>query len=1508
MFPFEFLNASIDKKLAIAGVYEPILVLLSIALVFPAAYTVTTAVDQIKKSDHLLDKIYGVGLGAMALSSGVFSMHFIGMMAYSLPIPVHYNLKLTLFSLLPVFIASTSSMLILSSEKKKHSNQIFPGILFGSGIVGMHYTGMLAMRLDASMVFDPGIVVLSLILAVGLAILSLNTERVLPLLKLAPDTVIGKTARPLVLSLAASGMHYTAMAATWFFPLESAGGGLQDGIDSRNLSYIVVAILFCVQTFALFAVNFNLSQLKTGEASLDKSPKVRKILIRKFAQIYIPQISLLFFAIAIGQQFYYSSLKSDVENQSLSDLELSATHALHDFEVIFDDLKLILKDRTLANALENRNPQTIELLGEEFIEIAEESDLFRQIRYIDESGMEIVRVDSKDGLAFLLPQHLLQDKSDRYYFRESMRLDQNQIYISPFDLNVEKKMVEVPIVPIIRFSAPVFDSRGKNRGIIILNFDGNIVLDSIRDIFGSSSNQVFFLNREGYFLIGPSPEMEWGFMFQREIRFQDIFPFAWNSISKMKSGLLETETAIMAFRTIQPQMRKKGEFNIANEIQWKLIVSSPLPRVYSLSRIRQHPFILSMILWVLMVMTIVSWYFSRSSLRIEQSEKKNRTLFRELTFMKNALDEHSIVSVTDVRGNILSINDKFCEISGFCPEDLVGQNHRIVRSGEHSPAFYKNLWKTIGKGKVWHGEIKNIKKDGGFYWVAATIVPFINEEGKPFQYIGIRTDITEAKQIEKDLERAVNEADAANQAKSDFLANMSHEIRTPMNGILGMMRLCLQTDLNAKQQDYLNKALNSASSLLEIINDILDFSKIEAGKLEIDRVAFNLDEVLINVGNLVSFKLQKNDVEFLFQISDEVPRFLMGDPIRLGQILLNLAGNGLKFTEKGEVVLSVSVLNEEKTHTDSDTVSLQFQVRDTGIGMTETQLGKLFQSFSQADISTTRKYGGTGLGLSICKRLVEMMGGEIWVESETGKGSTFGFKLSFSKQETKPKAEVLPQSLNFEGKRVLVVDDNEAARQILCEVLKSFSFQVEEAPSGQKAIEILVKADPPFDLVLMDWKMPEMDGIQAIEAIRSHSGILKQAKIILQTAYGREELVTQVKELELDGFLMKPVTSSILLDTVAKVFGSESQAIYPKIVSRKFDHDLLKSIQGARILLVEDNEINQQVAQELLEGVQFFVDIAKNGEEAVEKVKNKEYDAVLMDIQMPIMDGYQATAEIRRDPGFRNLPIIAMTAKTMAGDYEISLKLGLNDHVSKPIDTEELFSVLLKWIEAKERNCPETERALPEEAPAEILPEKLAGLDIAGGLARIGGSIKSYKSLINKFYQKQANTLEEIRAALKTGDFDRAAGIAHTIKGISGNIGATDLYNAVRDLEEGIEKTRSGQYLGEELEMLLLPAQSHLEQVLSAIRKLTSEQKEITVNSGSIDWTVLVPLLSELAGYLENYSTKATNCVEELSKHLNGSEAESVLKKIEQCILQYDFEGASVLLTQLREILNIKSD
>ena len=643
-----------------------------------------------------------------------------------------------------------------------------------------------------------------------------------------------------------------------------------------------------------------------------------------------------------------------------------------------------------------------------------------------------------------------------------------------------------------------------------------------------------------------------------------------------------------------------------------------------------------------------------------------------------------------------------------------------------------------------------------------------------------------------DLEIAKHAAEAATRAKSDFLANMSHEIRTPMNAIIGMTHLALKTDPSPKQADYLSKIKAAAQALLGIINDILDTSKIEAGRLNLETIDFRMEEVLDSVSTIVSQKAQEKNLEFLIASHPDIPANLIGDPLRLGQILINLVNNAIKFTERGEVVVTIAVQERFQQR-----VRLKFSVRDTGIGMTAEQSARLFQAFSQADTSITRKFGGTGLGLSISRRLVEMMAGTIWVESMPGTGSTFHFTAWFGiGSDEKPK-RFIP---DLAGVRALVVDDNAQAREILTDALKLFMLRAESVASGEDAVRAVAAADTqdPYRLVLMDWHMPGIDGLQASRIIKRNHRLQHIPKIVMITAFGRQDVLTSAVEAGIDGYLLKPVNASLLYDTLVELFGIAPPGEYARAAARPGGHE--HNAQGIRILVVEDNEINQQVARELLESAGAIVTIARHGGEAVklltrvepegsepEAAPNPAFDIVLMDLQMPEMDGYEATRLLRSDPRFQEIPIIAMTAHVLTEERQRCLEAGMNDHVSKPIDPDALFAILARWTKSlpgrsQSSDAIEAPSAKPD--VGEGLPE-IAGVDIDRALRRVAGNRRLYRELLQQFAARESDAPGRISAALHAGDRKLAERIAHTVGGVAANIGIP----AVQATAERLERT-----------------------------------------------------------------------------------------------------------------------
>ncbi len=809
------------------------------------------------------------------------------------------------------------------------------------------------------------------------------------------------------------------------------------------------------------------------------------------------------------------------------------------------------------------------------------------------------------------------------------------------------------------------------------------------------------------------------------------------------------------------------------------------------------------------------------------------------------------IHILDVDGNLIEVNEAFCNMLGYSYKEVIKLNVTDWDIKYSPKDAVEHIPKLIGTCTTF--ETLHKRKDGKIINVEINAVGvYIGK--KPTLFCAAR-DITHRKNVEKELEEAKIKAEEATKAKSEFLANMSHEIRTPMNAIIGMTYLMKDTNLDNIQLDYIKKIESAANSLLGVINDILDFSKIEAGKLELENIEFDLHSVIENVVNIIELKIQEKELEFIVGYDHNMNMNLFGDPLRLGQILINLATNAVKFTNEGEVAIYIKKIKQNR---------FRFSVKDSGIGISKEQIKKLFKSFTQADNTTTRKFGGTGLGLAISQKFVEMMGGSIWVESELGKGSEFIFEVNLA--ENRPKQRYYQ---NFEHKNVLIVDDTPSWQIIISKLLKNFNINITVANSGEEAIDLICMKYQHFDMVLMDWKMPKLDGIETAKIIKEKCQSNITPTIIMISAYSAVDIFQKAKEIGIDVFLKKPINPSLLYNIIVGIFGEDIAKLSCNLEKPSLKTELT-SLKSSAILVVEDNILNQEVLTGMLRPSGIIVDIASNGVEAVEKFKAKSnfYEMILMDIQMPLMDGYEATKAIRDFD--REIPIVALSANAMKEDEKKSKLAGMNAHLNKPIDREELFGVLLKYISKK------VDITKIEDSNLENLPT-LKYLNVKKIIPFTLSNLSIYTNLVLKFVAEYKDLKLEIDS-LEFKD------IVHTLKGLSGTIGAEKLYLLSQELEINPNKELLSKFL-KELELVCNEIEENFQKHNETNKNIKTSQEDVQ------------KLFIELKKALITKRPKRINPIITKFENLSlNQESKELFQRIKKMVDEYEFDLAIQVL------------
>ncbi|EKP0309333.1 response regulator [Aeromonas veronii] len=836
------------------------------------------------------------------------------------------------------------------------------------------------------------------------------------------------------------------------------------------------------------------------------------------------------------------------------------------------------------------------------------------------------------------------------------------------------------------------------------------------------------------------------------------------------------------------------------------------------------------------------------------------------------------------------ISDPIETLTGYPAADFVASDNPRQLSAMIHRDDLETLTLTrqqaIDEGRQFINEYRIRDRRGMTRWLYARGSATYDAQGKPLYLDGVIFDFTERKQAEAAVFEAKRIAEDATRTKSEFLANMSHEIRTPMNAIIGMAHLALHSDLAPRQRSYVEKIDKAAKSLLGIINDILDFSKIEAGKLQLERIDFSLDEVLDNLASLIAFRAQEKGLELLFDQTADLPERLLGDPLRLGQILLNLTSNAIKFTEQGEVVIQAGL-----ERLDGGSAWLHFCVSDSGIGMSEEQCSRLFESFTQADSSTTRKYGGTGLGLAISRNLASLMDGDIWVESQLGHGSRFHFRIRLDLPVEQTRSRMF-RADELADVRALLLENNATSRAIMVDQLGNLHLQVSSHKTAAETLAELQRADHehrPYQLLLVSWKPGESSASTCLSAVQKLDLQVPPAVLVI-TAFGREAFVSQARELALPyaGIINHPITPSLLLESIGNVLGMGALVERRQQVNSDEQRKCRERLAGARLLLVEDNEMNRELAEELLGSAHISLVCAQQGEEALHILaKDAAFDGILMDCQMPVMDGYTATGLIRANLAWASLPIIAMTANAMAGDKEKALAAGMDDHIAKPLDVEQLFATLARWIKPRNPSAKSTEMA--PAGPGAALPS-LPGVDQRAGLAVCQGDAGLYRKMLRRFWQSQHEFTQHFAEALAHADQPTATRLAHTLKGSAGTIGAHDLQGTAAILEENSLDLKAGA-----LQESLAAVCARLSPLLDALRALP----EPDALSSKIQPTQTQPRptqLEQLRKLLAESDAEAIRLCQELATSLADDEQRHLLQEVMACLDQFDFDGALVAL------------
>lgn len=1235
--------------------------------------------------------------------------------------------------------------------------------------------------------------------------------------------------------------------------------------------------------------------------------------VKDFLQLFIPIAAL----VAIGTWGLADSrIKAELAMLMADEktyVELSQGRLDEELAVPIRHLTSLANEKPVLQVYEATHGSNLDPMEEAFITLMSRNPSYDKVRWIDEHGLECVRVNNKEGRPFLVPRNQLQDKHDRYFFTDTMQLNAGVIYISPLDLNVENGQIEMPYKPTLRVSTRVFDADGNPRGILIINIAARSMLNAFVSSAGPAANRLMLINSDGYWLKSTDEADEWGFMFQQNVTLASRYPKAWEAISKLDKGQVRLSDGLWTWNTVSPTPEQ--DTRLSHKIHWKVLTHLPASDLSALEN-QIWPAKIGSALIILLLFGFGIGRLIQAKTARAQAEKE-AALARSEADAAHKLQEAQAsfqmlfeantngLLVVNATGQIVMVNPAFESMFGYPRSELMDQPVEMllpaaIRS-EHTAQRTEYLKQPASRSMGAGRDLLGTRKDSTVFpieiglspyrdntqsFVLATIVD-ISERKRAQDEILHMNEMLERRVTERttELQSARQEAERLASVKGNFLANMSHEIRTPMNAILGLAYLLEKSHIGSEELSLVKKIRIAGRSLLGIINDILDFSKIESGRLEIEHAPFRLNDVLDNVATLMSAVEYKQDVELAIGPVPEGMEFLRGDSLRLEQILVNLTSNALKFTERGSVTLTA-----ERSLKEAGQEYLRFSVRDTGKGIAPDKQVEIFSPFAQEDSSTSRCFGGTGLGLSICRCLVKMMGGEIGVVSELGQGSEFWFELPAEVVE--PQDYVQP-AMAFQN--VLIADDHPVAREMLAATVRSLGWNPEVVSSGEEAVQRVIERaqnNKLPDLLLLDWRMPGMDGITAGIQIRQILGDIPNAPlIVMATAHDRETLRRESGADLADAILNKPVTASALYNAVSEAKRRHEEEIRSHLPTSISNTGRLQSL---RLLVVDDSEINRDMARRILESEGAVVHLAEDGQDALERLgaNSGQIDVVLMDIQMPLMDGYEATRHIRDILGFKSLPIIALTAGAFKNQQTAALTAGMNGFVAKPFDVDQLITLLQQYLPDIHQQDNQVMLTTP---PITTETSLIPIIDMERGL-RSWGDAMTYHKYLRKFADAHGHDGDEIGALIVQGELGNALALAHKLKGTASNLAIMVVWELAEKIEGILSEGGETQDWPHILQMAL-------DDVMEEIASLGGTDTPVDAeNSNAIDKDIIKQLLRDLLLALDKDNPdEAEPSILALKKALPPH----LLQSIQEMLDSFDFRSAEEQTKALILDLNI---